>query len=115
MESIPVEPAAFWYLVGYILIRDAIIPLALKIFPARQEQSAVREKREQEIEAREVNALETIGQTLIKLNDRQVTSETNQSVLLSNQAEHSKALAILVDRVAREETIKPIKTRKAVK
>lgn len=110
MEPIPDTPQALWVLVTYIIVRDAIIPLALKMFPARQLQNAEKERRVHELEDREIAAIEAISETLIKLNDRQVSAEASQAVILSNQAEHSKALAILVDRVSRETT-----RRKAVK
>lgn len=111
MENLPTEPAAFWYLVAYIIIRDAIIPLVRQMLPAQQAQNAAKQKRENEVEDREISALETIGQTLVKMNERQVSTESAQAVIMANQAEHSKALAILVDRVAREKQ-KPV-TRKA--
>lgn len=91
-----------WLLVAYIIIRDAIIPLSLKLLPARQEQVAKREEREIEIKDRETLALEGINQSIALQNNRMASIENGQSAIISTLSENSKALAVLVDRVVRK-------------
>lgn len=106
MENIPTEPLTFYLLVAYILVRDAIIPLLLKMLPAKQEQAQRREAHEQEIKDREILALEGIDKSLSVSNERMASIETGQTSIASTLAKQSEALAVLVDRVIRKPTRK---------
>lgn len=102
-----------WLLVAYIIVRDAIIPLSLKLLPARQEQAAKKEEKEIELHDREITALEGINQSLSIQNVRMLTLENGQSEIAKTLSENSRALSVLVDRVARLPIEKP-KGRKAL-
>jgi flagellar biosynthesis/type III secretory pathway M-ring protein FliF/YscJ len=104
MENIPTEPLTFYLLVAYILVRDAIIPLLLKMLPAKQEQAQRREEHEQEIKDREILALEGINKSLSVSNERMASIETGQTSIANTLAKQSEALAVLVDRVTRKPT-----------
>jgi len=108
MENIPTEPLTFYLLVAYILVRDAIIPLSLKMLPARQQQAERREAHEQEIKDREILALEGIDKSLSVSNERMAIIETGQASIANTLSEQSKALAVLVDRVTRKPTRKSV-------
>lgn len=106
MENIPTEPLTFYLLVAYILVRDAIIPLSLKMLPARQEQAERREAHQQDIKDREILALEGINQSLSISNERMASIETGQASIANTLSKQSEALAVLVDRVTRMTTRK---------
>lgn len=102
-----------WLLVAYIIVRDAIIPLSLKLLPARQEQAAKKQEKDLELHDREVTALEGINKSLAIQNDRMLTLESGQNRIAETLSENSRALSVLVDRVARLPIEKP-KSRKAL-
>ena len=103
MENIPTEPLTFYLLVGYLLIKDGLIPLALKLLPARQEQAEKREEHERDVADREILALEGINKSLSVSNERMASLESGQNSIANTLSEQSKALAVLVDRVTRKQ------------
>lgn len=85
----------FLGMLAYLFIRDAAIPLVMKIFPQRVE-AQIRQGE------REVEALEKIGETLSGIRTGQDSLREGQIAMIKTLNEHSKALAIVVDRIPRK-------------
>ena len=101
---IPIDATTTWLLVLYIIVRDALIPLANKMIPARAEQRAA-------LESRETEALEKISIAYIQTSERLSSLDSGQSIIIKSLESQSQALAVLVDRVGRSAD-KPARTRK---
>jgi len=77
MESINLERIGFWGLLVIYMVRDGIIPIANRYIPSRikltereQDRQDSRQKFEQQMELRHVEALEGIQKVIVLMNDR---------------------------------------------
>ena len=102
MDFSTLDAATFWMLVGYIVIRDAVIPLLNKLVPAKMQQTA-------ELEQRETAALEKISNAIVLTAERLQTIEQGQGEIIKVMQRQSEALAVVVDRVAVERKTTPRK------
>lgn len=89
----------FWGMLAYLFVRDAAIPLVMKIFPQKVE-AQIRQGE------REVAALEKISETLTAIKAGQDGISSGQEAMIRTLNEHSKALAVLVDRRATRKSVK---------